>query len=221
MRKQISNQSFEYLRSYGTGRTYSELDLEGVKFVGCVLGQQNDSDFGLVVRDVTITKCRTDNCEVEGVRFESVFVDGLATKHQALGGCLFRNVTLKGNIGPIMTTPFNIGMSDMDREVMNTALVSYYKDVDWALDISRAEFSDADFCMVPGDLVRRDSETQFILRRDILGQYDRLPIRARIAASRFDVTPFDSIVAVVPRRSKNFAKLLEEFEKLRKAGLVE
>jgi hypothetical protein len=223
MRQQLTGRTFENVRSFGGSHTYHEIDLDRVKFTGCVLGQQNDPEFGFVVRDVTATRCRTDNCRVQGVRFEDVTVDGLATKHQDLGGCLFKHVTLKGRIGPIMTTPVNRALPVETREAMNAAMVAYYKDVDWALDISAAEFSDADFYMVPGDLVRRDPETQFLLRRDVVAQAgeESLPIGPRIAASRFESTPFDSIVAVVSRRSKNFTRDLDEFEQVRKAGLAE
>ncbi len=222
MRQRFTGQTFEQLRSFGTSHTYSEVDLDRVKFIGCVFGQQNDPDFDFVVRDVTATKCRTTRCRVQGVRFEDITVDGLATTDQQLGGCLFRHVTLKGKIGPIMTTPVNRGLPEETKAAMNAAIVAYYKDVDWALDISEAEFSDADFYMVPGDLVRRDPETQFLLRREVIAEAKReLPLGPQIAASRFESTPFESIVAVVSRRSKNFAAELQEFEQLRKAGLAE
>jgi hypothetical protein len=222
MRQQLTGRTFEYVRNFGAGYTYGEIDLDRVKFVGCVLGQQDDPEFGFVVSDVTATRCRTDNCRVQGVRFEDVTVDGLATKHQDLGGCLFKHVTLKGKVGPILTTPVNRGLPEEIRAAMNAAMIAYYEDVDWALDISEAELSDSDFYMVPGDLVRRDTETQFLLRRDVITPaMDQLPVGPSIAASRFESTPFDSIVAVVGRRSKNFARDLEEFEQVRKAGLAE
>ncbi len=95
--------------------------------------------------------------------------------------------------------------------------------MDWALDISQAEFSDADFYFVPGHLVRRDPETQFLLRRDVVEKTQgiELPVYAGIAVSRFEMTPFDSLVAVAPRRSKNFAQYLADLEYLRSAGLAE
>jgi hypothetical protein len=223
MRQQFSNQTFEYLRCFGTGHTFSEIDLDRVTFVGGVLGQIDDPDFGFVVRDVTATRCRANNCRVQGVRFEDVTVDGLTlTKMQQLGGCLFRHVTLKGKIGSIMTTPVNRGIPEETRTAMNASMIDYYRDVDWALDISEAEFSDADFYMVPGDLVRRDPETQFLMRREVIEQAGQeLPNYPSVVASRFESTPFDSIVGVVPRRSKNFAEWLEQFEQVRKAGLAE
>ncbi|GLW64880.1 hypothetical protein Arub01_31240 [Actinomadura rubrobrunea] len=221
MRQQISRETFEYLRGYGGKRTYSGIDLDRVKFVSCVLGQDDDPEFGFVVRDVTAKRCRTNACTVHGVRFEDVTVDGLACDHLSLGGCLFKHVTLKGKIGPILTTPVNT-LSEETTAAMNAAMVAYYQDVDWALDISEAEFSDAGFSMVPGELVRRDPETQFLLRREVVvPAMDSLPRVVRIEASRFEDTPFDSIVAVAPRRSKHFERYLAEFQQAREAGLVE
>jgi hypothetical protein len=46
-------------------------------------------------------------------------------------------------------------------------------------------------------------------------------VYAGIAVSRFELTPFDSLVAIAPRRSKNFAQHLEDLEYLRRAGLAE
>src|SRR5882762_9361425 len=101
MRQRFSGQTFTNLRSLGTGRTYGDLDLERVKFNGCVLAQYDDSQLGLVVRDVTMSKSSATNCVLHAVRFEDVTVDGLSlSKLHQLAACVFRHVTLKGRIGP-------------------------------------------------------------------------------------------------------------------------
>jgi len=221
VRKQISRETFEFLRGFGGKRTYEGIDLERVTFISCVLGQHDDPEYGFVVRDVTATRCRASACRVHGVRFEDVTVNGLTGDHLSLDGCLFKHVTLKGKIGPILTTPVK-SLSQETTAAMNAAMIDYYRDVDWALDISEAEFSDASLYMVPGDLVRRDPETQFLVRREVVVPIkDSLSGILRIEASRFEDTPFDSIVAVAPRRSKHFARYLAEFERARKDGLVE
>jgi hypothetical protein len=153
-----------------------------------------------------------------------VTVDGLslAALHW-LSGCVFKHVTLKGRIGPLMTIPPNEGMEARLRTAFDAAVEEYYRDVDWALDIAEAEFSSADLYMVPGHLVRRDPRTQFLLRRDVVEKVERaeLPGYAGIAISRFETTPFDSLVAIAARRSKNFAQQLADLEYLRRAGLAE
>lgn len=68
--------------------------------------------------------------------------------------------------------------------------------------------------------MRRDPETQFLLRRGETVP-DDLPAYASIAVSRFESTPFDTIVAVAPKRSKNFAQIKEHYQELRVRGLAE
>jgi hypothetical protein len=226
MRQRLDGEKFQQARVLGTGRELSGLDLRKVKFETCVLAQHDDPAFGLVVRDVTLTGCAASNCVVDGVRFEDVTVDGLSVKGvQQLGGCVFRHVTLKGRIGPLLTVPVNYALPQATRDAFTAAIQAYYRDVDWALDITEAEFSDADLYMVPGDLIRRDPETQFLLRRDTDQRAKALGIEpdgyAAIALSRFEATPFDSLVAAAPRRSKDFAEFTADFRPLRDAGLAE
>jgi hypothetical protein len=85
------------------------------------------------------------------------------------------------------------------KDRLTAGIIAYYSGVDWALDISRAAFSDADFYYVPGHLARRDEESQFLLHRERVeqcGHLERLPAFAQIVASRFKATPLDALVAV-------------------------
>jgi hypothetical protein len=226
MRQRLDGDKFQQVRVLGTGRELSGLDLHKVKFETCVLAQDDDPAFGLVVRDVTLTGCSATDCIVDGVRFEDVTVDGLSLKpvHQ-FGGCVFRHVTLKGRIGPLVTTPVNYALPQETQDALTAAIQAYYRDVDWALDITEAEFDDADFYLVPGDLVRRDPERQFLLRRDTGERARAMGIEpegyADIALSRFADTPFDSLVAAAPRKPKDFAEFIGHFQPLRDAGLAE
>lgn len=223
MRRHISGQSFQNLRGIGTGKVFSDLDLDQVTFQGGGLAQYDDPAFGTVVRNVTLTRSGAANCAVHGVRFEDITVDGLSlTKLHQLAGCVFRHVTLKGRIGPVMTTPVHYALAADVQAAFNAAIVDYYRNVDWALDITEAQFSDADFYLVPGDLVRRDPHTQFLLRRATVENTSiELPHYAQICVSRFETTPFDSLVAIAPRRSKNFSRYIEDLEYLRQAGLAD
>jgi hypothetical protein len=46
---------------------------------------------------------------------------------------------------------------------------AFYENVDWALDISKAEFESCRiFCELPVRLIRRDPETQVVVRREKL-----------------------------------------------------
>ncbi|MFE2557187.1 hypothetical protein ACFXGT_14385 [Streptomyces sp. NPDC059352] len=224
----VEKQKVRGQKLVGSGRELADVELVGCEFNGCTLAQFDDPGFGLVVRDVVAEKLSAKRCVVDGVRFEDVRVDGLALSSLThLTGCLFRRVTLRGRIGPLMATSPNFGLSEDVRAAFVAAAEQYYAEADpateWALDITEAEFSEADLYYVPGHLVRRDPETQFLLHRDRLAGVDvkGLPLFAQIALERFDESPFDSIVAVAPRRSANFAERLEAYETLRSLGVAE
>jgi hypothetical protein len=61
------------------------------------------------------------------------------------------------------------------------------------------------------------------LHRDRVEQFsqlERLPSYAQICASRFEATPFDTLVAVAPKRSRHFAARRAALEVLRAEGLA-
>jgi uncharacterized protein YjbI with pentapeptide repeats len=216
----IENQTFSNNTLIGSGKTYSGIELVGVTLLSCCVAQFDDPGFGLVVRDALLRKCRLRGCAAQQVYFEEVTLENLTGNLLYLYACVFSHVTLKGNIGPILTVPPHNGLADRDRFV--TGMVEKYKKVDWALDISEATLSDADFYYVPGDLIRYDPATQVLLRRAKFSGIDRdeLPRSAKIWTSRFEATPFDSLVATAPKRSKHFAEYMRAIEWLHKRNLA-
>lgn len=99
----------------------------------------------------------------------------------------------------------------------------FYAWIDWALDVSDADFDGVELPWVPGDLVRRDPQTQFLLRRQSLNGIDTAELSSgrRFYFRRFEQMPFDSIVIVAPRHSKYFDDILAELTDLRARGLAE
>ncbi|MEW1860704.1 hypothetical protein AB0399_10055 [Streptomyces sp. NPDC088194] len=215
----IEGQSIQGTRLIGSRRTYAGVELVGSTLTSCVLAQFDDPDFGLVVRDALIQGCTVDRCQVQGVYFEDLTVDGLNAKQiHRMYGCVFNRVVLKGKVGPVMVMPPHGGLADRERHM--AGLVERYRGVEWALDISEASFVDADFYCVPGDLVKYDPETQILLRREKFKgvEIESLPTYAGIWVSRFSETPFDSLVAVAPKRSKSFSKYMHDIEWLHAQG---
>jgi hypothetical protein len=66
----------------------------------------------------------------------------------------------------MMVTPPNHALPAQMRAEFEMGILDYYSRVDWALDISKADFEEADLYYVPGNLARRDEETQVLLRQD-------------------------------------------------------
>ncbi|MFI6289893.1 hypothetical protein ACIBCM_35060 [Streptomyces sp. NPDC051018] len=194
-------------------------------FIVCSLVQFGDPEPPLVARHITATRCTLDNCYVAGVRFEDITIEHLTVRGGPLSlrGCVFSRVTLKGRIGPLVAAmPLAPARSEL-HPYATGAIVDAYASVDWALDISEAEFTDVAFDLVPGDLIRRDPETQFLLHRDKLEGLDptTLPRSANLFVDRFQYSPFDTMVAVAPKRSRRFQPFLESLRELRERGLAE
>ncbi|GAA1359377.1 hypothetical protein [Catellatospora chokoriensis] len=220
----IEKQTYLNAKSVGSGRTISGLELVRCAFTGSNLSQFDDPELGLVVQEVTATRCVAARSFLSGVRIEDVVVDGLTTTSGLrLFGCGLRHVRLRGRVGTWFVLAPNPTLPGDVRIAFTTALVKYYRGVDWALDITEAEFDSANLSFVPGDLVRRDPETQFLLRRSSFADVDpsTLPSFASIAVRRFEETPLDSIVAVAARRSKRFTESLAHLQELRDRGLAE
>jgi uncharacterized protein YjbI with pentapeptide repeats len=221
MTAELAGQTITDVLLIGSSQEYSGVRLAGCTLKRCRLVQVDDPGFGLVVRDVVLERCRIEGCAAGGVYFEDVTVDTLRlSRPHLLSGCVFKHVTLRGKIGSLMAIPPN-PMSP-HRPGLTAGAVEKYKDVDWALDISEAVFSDADFFYVPGDLIRRDENTQVLLRREAFRDIDwrGLPGSAGIWVRRFESTPFDSIVGIAPKGSKEFAKAMADIEWLYSRGLA-
>ena len=194
-------------------------------FEHCTLAQF-DHPLETVVRDASLVRCKaTGKCFVHGVRFEKVTVHDFAADELVdFAACVFRNVVLEGTIGPFITTRAHPSLGVERRDEIARSMVDYYRDVDWALDISRGEFVDATLPMVPGNLVRRNPETQFLVRREALEAHplEGLPFIGKAYRRRFATSPFDSLVVVAPTRSDAFSEIHAQLsEKMRELGLAE
>lgn len=203
---------------------YSNFELNGALFEHCTLAQF-DRPLETVVRDASLTSCKaTGPCFVHGVKFENVTVRYfVADEAVDFAACVFRNVVLEGTVGPFITTRAHPSLGGERRAEISQLMVEYYREVDWAIDISRGAFVDATLPMVPGELVRRDPETQFLVKRAPLEAYPQaeLPFIGKSYRRRFSTSPFDSFVAVAPTRSNTFEKLHAQLSELRALGLAE
>jgi hypothetical protein len=221
MAVELRGQTVTGVRLFGAPREYRDIHLVDVTLKLCVLVRRDDLEFRNVVRNAVLERCRMDACDAEGVFFDEVTVDTLRfAQLRPISGCVFRHVTLRGKIGSMMVIGPVRGLPDSAERV--AAMVEKYKEVDWALDIRDAVFSSAEFFGVPGDLIRRDENTQVLLRREAFSGMDwrDLPGAVGTWARRFESTPFDSIVAVAPKGSRRFRDYMADIEWLHAKGLA-
>jgi hypothetical protein len=226
------NAQFERLRDRGERLTLESMRFENCLFTNCLLSLTNDISRRSTVRDVHLKDCASNGCDIGPAIFEDCSIDGLATNDLLIiWGALFKRVTLAGNIGklklnqmvdPMKRGPETQGPFDSFRQ-------EYYRNVDWALDISAARFREFDVRGIPARLFRLDLETQAVVTReralqpgwrDKVGSWNKLwPFMIRLFLDDGDqdmvlVTPLG---APKPERDE----LLRGLKELRDLGVAE
>jgi hypothetical protein len=115
--------------------------------------------------------------------------------------------------------------TDEQQGAFDLVNAEFYRNVDWALDIREAEFVECDLrSPMPARLVRRDEETQVVVKRSKLldGEWRKLDLPQWSIALEWLLERGDpDVVLVAGKRSKNFKKELAELERLRDAGFAE
>lgn len=102
----------------------------------------------------------------------------------------------------------------------------YYAEVDWALDISEAEFTGVEMYRsgIPATLVRRDPETQVVVTRDSVTNGDWRAAcdgsSVWVAIERFLSSGFQDAVLIAEKRAKHLAEDLAAFRRLRDIGVA-
>ncbi|MEU4522967.1 hypothetical protein AB0F52_30195 [Amycolatopsis sp. NPDC024027] len=222
MAQKYVKEKFEYCKIIEPSATFAGLAFEQCTFAGGALMQeQDDPAYGLLVRDVSLQKCKVGNVVLYGIRCDGVTVDTLGhSKPIEFEACVFEHVVLRGNLGAVRFSP---AIDDESRKVLAPAAVKLYEEIDWALDITEAKFSGIEMWDVPGHLVKRDPETQFLVRRDAAAaaNIDALPFYAQILIERAAEAPYETSVLAAPARSKDFEEALDAFRKLRDLGIAE
>jgi hypothetical protein len=218
--------------------TYENIRFDRCSFEGCGFSYDHPEKRGLV-RNIQMTGCDQRGCFMSGVAIEDVLVDGLRTNGQAFFffACVFKHVVFKGKIGsteirngvsPGLESPYyrKLGIPKLFRD----ANAEYYKQVDWALDISQGDFTSFSIIDVPTRLIRRDPETQVVITREKLlaGEWKNLKFQWKFTAAYLETTVEESennsepeFILIAGKRSKDVKDFVEDLRLLRKMGVVE
>ena len=230
--KLFSNQTFDRFYEDGRGSTFADMEFDRCRFAHCNISMTNDPRLRTTVRDVVVRGCASEGCTVSPAILENVLVDGFETDRlfQAWAA-VFKHVTLAGKIGRLMFSgilcPISSVTSSMQRAFAE-ANAAYYANVDWALDISRAEFRECDIRGIPARLIRRDPETQTVVTRAKAaeGRWRELDLSKTHWQTAIDFLlterPNDpDVVLVAPKRARDFRDLMDGIRLLRREGVAE
>jgi hypothetical protein len=174
-----------------------------------------------------------DKCIIWPAIIEDVMVDNLDTGRLLIANaCVYKHVVLRGKVGNIKICrriPFVSGPAGYltrRQEIMDQANAEYYRDVDWALDLSEAEFTSGEVEGIPPELVRRDPATQFVLREKAIkdGRWREVNLSGTYWSSLLDAYAREGmgdVILVAPKAAPDFKVLLKGLMMLREAGVVE
>jgi hypothetical protein len=180
----------------------------------------------LTLRDISLVRVRHFACSPHGVVFDTCSVENLRGGGMApsfLMGCVFRRTTLAGWIGGVMwrwQVDFNDPNASQKIHAWN---LKFYEGVDWALDITKADFSFHEGLIgVPARLVRRDPDKHFVMTRECA---NRLMTHKSgsvwdVSAQRLLESPMDDVVIVTGGQGARLEEEMTVARKLRKRGFL-
>ena len=189
------------------------------------------------VRRLHIERCHITASElgpliVEDSVLDTVWIHRGKWGSQDVGGSVFKHVTVRGRItGSVRVLPYPallFGGAEYEgaRKQYIAANAAYYRAVDWAVDISQAEFTsfENEWADIPARLYRRDPETQVLISRESCrGRNWRAACEGSyvwVHIERFLETEFADTVIVAPKRSKYFEAVMGAIGRLRSIGVV-
>jgi hypothetical protein len=210
-----------------TGRAFRDC-----VFDNCGLGMPPTVEARSYIGRCSLAGCKQRACMIAGAVLDDIRVDGLSRLGNVplfLAGVAFRHVELRGAIGLFkVTSAPQVVPTPADEATWIAANERFYSTVDWALDISGAQFTfGPDLQYVPGHLIRRDAETQVLVRRRVVENvaWRDLPwgrSALGLALQWFlEKGPYDSAVLVAGRKTTSFRRDMTALEMLRKEGLAE
>lgn len=208
---------------------HQDIELRRCVFDHCVLSPTFDPARRSIVRRVRAVDCEVRRVSVGGAIFDDVVVDGLKIRGLLqLWSPAFRHVVLRGRIGRLMVSPWvePVTATKDQQRAFEDANRTFYRSVDWGLDLREAEFDEVDLSGVPGSVVLRDPRDQAIVMREVAlrGEWRQLDLSGTwwgIVLEDLARSSFDSAAVVAPRRHKKYKRLVEGIQQLRDAGIAE
>lgn len=198
------------------------------EFDDCLVSLATRPELRATIRNCQLIRCVAhQNCTINTSIVEDCVVDGLHTKAGPLflQGAVFKHVVIRGAIGRVIVgNPIARG-GGVDRAFLE-ANATYYRDVDWALDLTMCDAAELELSMVPGHLVRRDPTSQILVTREraLANDWRGVDTGATaydIAIERMLDEGRESEVLVAPRRHKSFMMHIAVQKRLRDAGIAE
>jgi len=175
--------------------------------------------------------CGIGSAIIENVVIKNVRMHGTQL---FLWAAVFRHVELRGTIsGAIKAFRYFDLFRAIEKphlqEPFDEANTEFYESVDWALDISKARFSDLSILNVPARLIRRDPSTQVVLTREKaasvvwrdLGLKDPIQWETSSKILLTESKEPDKVMVPPLKRNRGYQEYFHDIAVLREAGVLE
>ncbi|SMB87936.1 hypothetical protein SAMN05660772_02776 [Pasteurella testudinis DSM 23072] len=202
-------------------------------FDNCDIGLPNNIEDLPIIKNIEFNECVflfctfgpiiLDNIKFKNIRFENYGI---------FWSPFLKNVIIDGKISSFRINK-NIFLSDKNPELQKKAnefRQHFYKKIDWAIDISRAKFSNFDYSGIPGELFIRDPENQILIKKDKFFSLSLLDDKFKekfdyvtMCLENFlDSDDYDIVIPVPLSKPKKIRQpILEGLLELRKQGFAE
>lgn len=206
---------------------FSDCDVLGCSFDHCrvmPLDVNGRPSFErILVQDCNVSRAMYSSCH--RAIFRDIHVVNLSSRGEtSFENSVFERVVLSGKFDNIV-----IQLCRLDAQDVAFADVAQKEQiaVDWALDISQAEFREIQIAGIPARLVRRDPETQAVLRRARLlesgwdsGQARSL-LTSIVLNDLLEGDAEDALLIAPKRDKKMFPQIIEIIRQLRADGIAD
>lgn len=211
--------------------SFSALTLKNCRFESCSFGY-NSSLFKAkdTLSDSELINCRVSKCLVGRAIVRRTSVTDLSGDMLICRGTFFDQVVLSGKISPmILHGVHTFGLSKSQTALLESERQAFYSNVEYALDISNAEFVDFGIRAgaIPTRLVRRDNMTQFVVENleGVLsvGAIDGLGISElskMVLKLMLEENQPDTILIAPKADDAVFESVMQDSLVLRKIGLI-
>lgn len=218
----------------GGKRFFGHYAIDGIECIECsfingVFGYNGSWEKGNQdsLCDAVISNAKVHGCLVGPAIVRRSIFSNICGDLLICWGTLFDRVKILGRFDALMLNSFpQFGLDEKGKERYRERRGKFYRDVEWALDISKAEFSD--FCIksdaVPLSKLILDPETQFIVDVSaVRGQVDVLPVSSytKIMISQVLIERGVECLLVAPKLDRDlFGTIMRDADVLRDVGCI-
>ena len=234
MARVFEKEEFDSFKDRNSGAFFSDLEFRNCLFRSCSISRTTtfNPDKRSRIQNVRLFNCEAAGCFLGPAFLEDVLVDGLRIPKVLIAESpTLKHVVLRGKIDRLIIGQVLYGGMPYENylkvvSIYEQANAEYYKAVDWALDISQGEFSDVSIRGIPSRLVRRDTFTQAVVKREkaISGEWKALDLSGTWWAVSLDMlarSSWEDGILVAPKRHRQFNHALKGLHILREAGIAE